>query len=67
MYKQTTNIGTDNSSFISVEQMRQLLGISRVLAYQLIHAEGFPKIVIGQKRIIINKDELLQWLKNKSN
>lgn len=37
------------------------LGISRVNAYNLCHAQDFPAIRLG-KRILIPKDRFLEWL-----
>lgn len=48
---------------LSVTEVAKFLGISRTNAYELIHAEGFPKIQLG-KRIVIPKDKLLDWLNN---
>ena len=46
---------------LSVEEMAAFLGISRVGAYNLCHAKGFPSIRIG-KRILIPRDRFLAWL-----
>ena len=41
--------------------MAAFLGISRVGAYNLCHAKGFPSVRIG-KRILIPRDRFLAWL-----
>lgn len=46
---------------LSVEEMAAFLGISRVGAYNLCHAKGFPSVRIG-KRILIPRDRFLAWL-----
>ena len=45
----------------TVEDLCGLLQISRPVAYQLVHTEGFPSVRIG-KRITIPKTELERWL-----
>ena len=40
---------------LSVEDVASYLGISRVGAYNLCHAQGFPSMRIG-KRILIPRD-----------
>jgi excisionase family DNA binding protein len=51
---------------INVDEMAQILGISRPVAYRLIKREGFPVIKIGQRRILIPVDSLKEWLNNES-
>ena len=46
---------------LSVEELAAFLGISRVGAYNLCHAKGFPSMRIG-KRILIPRDRFLAWL-----
>ena len=46
---------------LSVEELAAFLGISRVGAYNLCHAKGFPSVRIG-KRILIPRDRFLAWL-----
>ena len=46
---------------LSVEELAAFLGISRVGAYNLCHAKGFPSIRIG-KRILIPRDRFLAWM-----
>lgn len=50
---------------LNADQLSQVLGISRSGAYQLMHAKDFPAIRIGAKRILVPKDNLIQWLENK--
>lgn len=49
---------------LSVQQVSQILGISRAGAYSLAHTEGFPCILVG-KRMIVPKDRLLRWVEEK--
>ena len=46
---------------LSVEEMAAFLGISRVGAYNLAHAKGFPTLRVG-KRILVPRDQFLQWM-----
>lgn len=49
---------------LSVPEMAAL-GISRAGAYELVRTEGFPALKIGS-RIVIPKDELREWVKQKT-
>lgn len=46
---------------LSVEEMGKLLGVSRLVAYTLIHRTDFPTLRIG-KRILIPKRQLEAWM-----
>ncbi len=46
---------------LSVEDVAAFLGISRVGAYNLSHAVGFPSIRIG-RRILIPRDRFIEWI-----
>ena len=46
---------------LSVEEMGKLLGVSRLVAYTLIHRADFPTLRIG-KRILIPKKQLEAWM-----
>ena len=61
MNKQTYSNTNELPFTLSVEEMAAFLGISRVGAYNLCHAQGFPSVRIG-KRILIPRDKFLAWL-----
>ena len=46
---------------LTVEEMAKQLGISRPIAYDLTHTEGFPAIRIG-RRVLVPVDGLKRWL-----
>jgi excisionase family DNA binding protein len=48
---------------LSVEQVGDVLGISRTKVYELVHAKGFPTIRIG-RRLIVSKHALALWIQN---
>ena len=48
---------------LSVNQLANVLGISRTSSYDLVRSKGFPSITIGS-RIVIPKEELLIWIQN---
>ncbi len=48
--------------FLTVMDVADLLGISRVSAYELVREDNFPKLKIVQGRTIIPRDRLLEWL-----
>lgn len=48
---------------INVEELRELLRVSKSVAYQLVRRDDFPTLRIG-KRILIPTEELRDWIKN---
>ncbi len=46
---------------LNVEDVAELLGISRVSAYNLCHTVTFPAVRVG-KRIVIPTEKFLEWL-----
>jgi excisionase family DNA binding protein len=46
---------------LTVEQVKQILGISRVKTYELVHTAGFPTIRIG-RAIRIPREAFLRWM-----
>ena len=46
---------------LNATQVAEVLGISRVFAYNLLHQETFPTIVIG-KRMLVPKDKFVEWM-----
>ena len=46
---------------LSVPDVAAVLGISRAGAYELVHADDFPKLRIGS-RIVVPKEELREWI-----
>jgi len=46
---------------LTVEQVQQILGISRVKAYELANTAGFPTIRLG-RAIRVPKESLLRWM-----
>ena len=48
---------------LNAEDITDVMNISRAGAYQLMHREDFPKIIIG-KRIVVPRDKFLEWLEN---
>ena len=56
----------DNKMTVSVEEMAEMLGISRSVAYQLIKEDGFPVIRVSERRLIIPVKSLEKWLEEKA-
>jgi len=46
---------------LSVPEVAKVLGISRAGAYELVRADSFPKIRIGN-RIVVPRDKFIQWI-----
>ncbi len=51
---------------LSVEEAGKLLGVSRQVAYQLIHRADFPTLHIG-RRILVPKKQLEEWMDRQVN
>ena len=49
--------------YMTVEMLRERLGISRSTAYNLVKRPDFPSIQVG-KKIIISETALQAWLDN---
>lgn len=48
---------------LSVEEAAELLGVSRVVAYQLSHRDDFPVLHIG-RRLLVPRGKLIEWVNN---
>ena len=72
--KSTTQIKTTGGNFLnkyqnysdlplmlSVPEVGKVLGISRAGAYELVRADSFPKIRIGN-RIVVPRDKFIAWI-----
>ena len=51
---------------LSVEEAGKLLGVSRQVAYQLIHRPDFPTLQIG-RRVLVPKKQLEIWMERQVN
>ena len=52
----------DNKITVSVEEMAEMLGISRSVAYQIIKEKDFPVVRVSERRLIIPVKSLEKWL-----
>ena len=52
----------DKKMTITVEEMAEMIGISRSVAYQLVKERDFPVIRISERRLIIPIKSLEKWL-----
>ena len=48
---------------LNAEDIQAVMNISRAMAYQLMHREDFPTIVIGT-RMVVPRDKFLKWLED---
>lgn len=51
---------------LTVEEMAEMLGISRSVAYQLVREKGFPVIRVSERRLIIPIKSLEKWLEERA-
>lgn len=47
---------------ISVQELSEVLGISKVTAYKVVNTDGFPVLKLG-KRVVVPVEALHEWLK----
>lgn len=47
---------------LNVDDLSNILRISRGTAFALVKKPGFPSLRVGDKRIIVPKDKFLAWL-----
>lgn len=55
-----------NRTTLSVHELAAEMGISLSLAYDLVKQPGFPSIRISERRIIIPRAELDEWLREQA-
>ncbi len=56
----------DKKMTITVEEMAEMIGISRSVAYQLVKERDFPVIRISERRLIIPIKSLEKWLETRA-
>jgi len=62
MSKAKANLNlADMGAAVNVEELAQVLKISKTKAYELVKMEGFPAVKLG-KRILIPTEALVHWL-----
>lgn len=59
--KQARNSFDELPLVLTVSDVAEVMGISRVGAYELARSRGFPSIRIG-RRITVPKTEFIKWL-----
>lgn len=51
---------------LSVEDVANVLGVSRATAYNLANSKGFPILRIG-KRMVVPKAAFIKWIEKNTN
>jgi len=57
----TTN-WSDLPIILNAADVARVLGISKPVAYEVMHKSDFPSIRVSERRLIVGKDKLMQWL-----
>lgn len=47
---------------LNAEDIATYLGISRSLAYEMLHRSDFPHILVGEKRLVCPREDFIEWL-----
>lgn len=55
-----------NKMTVTVEEMAELIGVSRSVAYQLVKEKDFPVIRVSERRLIIPIKSLESWLASRA-
>lgn len=50
--------------FLNADDVANVLRISRAGAYTLMHSESFPTVYIGERRMVVPRDKLFEWINN---
>lgn len=52
---------------LNVQQVADVLGISKPIAYEVVNREDFPAIRVGdkKKRIVVPRDRFAEWMNQK--
>lgn len=48
---------------LTVTDMQKVLNIGKNAAYELVYQKNFPVLRLGERKIRIPKDKLLDWIK----
>ncbi len=56
----------NNNVILSVEEFATFMKIGRNTAYNLVNTTGFPCFKVGAKKIKIDLNDALNWLKTRS-
>ncbi len=51
-----------NRLVLNVEELADVLGVSKPTAYELTRKSGFPAVRVSARRIVIPVEGLRQWL-----
>jgi len=51
---------------LKMGDVAKVLGVSKRVAYDLARQNDFPAVRVGEKRIIVPRDLLRQWLENQA-
>lgn len=59
-------LSVENLPFtLTVDQISELMGVSKPIAFRMVNRKGFPMIREG-RRIIIPRDKFIEWINAKS-
>ena len=51
---------------INVNELAEVLGISKPRAYDLVHTEGFPVVKVSERRLVVPVKALEAWLEKQA-
>lgn len=55
-----------DKEILNANELAEFLGISKTVAYRLLHQDDFPVLRLG-KRLLVPRDSLKEWIASHSN
>jgi len=52
-------------NLLTIEEVAKILRVSKLTAYNFIHSDGFPKVLVG-RAWRVEEQLLLKWIQEKS-
>ena len=52
----------DLPDMLRAEEVAAIPRVSRSAAYSIMHSDGFPSVLIGQKSVRVPKKRLMDWI-----
>ena len=47
---------------LNASHIAKVLGVSKPVAYEIMHRSDFPAVRVSERRLIVGKDRLREWL-----
>jgi predicted DNA-binding transcriptional regulator AlpA len=51
---------------LNATHVAAVLGVSKPIAYEIMHRKDFPAIRVSERRLVVGRDKLQEWLDEKA-